>query len=42
MMEIHFLNVGHGDCALVRHHPSDRLTIIDINNGTELDPGGRE
>jgi len=36
MVEIHFLNVGHGDCALIRH-ASNRITMIDINNGTELD-----
>jgi len=36
MLRIHFLNVGHGDCTIVEH-PSGRLTMIDINNGDELD-----
>lgn len=38
---VHFLNVGHGDCTVVEH-PSGRLTVIDINNGDELDWGSRE
>lgn len=37
MLEIHFLNVGHGDCTIIRH-PSGRLTMLDINNGQVLDP----
>jgi beta-lactamase superfamily II metal-dependent hydrolase len=37
MLKIHFLNVGHGDCTVIEH-PSGRLTVIDINNGDELDP----
>src|SRR5437868_3142577 len=28
-LDIHFLNVGHGDCTIVDF--SDRLTVIDIN-----------
>jgi competence protein ComEC len=36
MLNVHFLNVGHGDCTIIKH-PSDHLTVIDINNGTELD-----
>lgn len=35
-LKIHFLNVGHGDCTIVEH-PSGRLTMIDINNGSDLD-----
>jgi len=35
-LKIHFLNVGHGDCTVIEHQ-DDRLTVIDINNGTELD-----
>lgn len=34
--KIHILNVGHGSCSLIEH-PSGRLTLIDINNGGELD-----
>jgi hypothetical protein len=34
--KIHILNVGHGSCTLIEH-PSGRLTMIDINNGTEID-----
>jgi competence protein ComEC len=36
MLKVHFLNVGHGDCNIIKH-PDDRLTVIDINNGAELD-----
>src|SRR5579871_2573894 len=36
MVKIHFLNVGHGDCTIIEH-ASGRLTMIDINNGSELD-----
>lgn len=36
MVKIHFLNVGHGDCTIIEH-VSGRLTMIDINNGTDLD-----
>lgn len=34
-VEIHFLNVGHGDCTYVEHD-SGRLTMIDINNSKTL------
>lgn len=37
MMQVHFLNVGHGDCTVIRHH-SGNLTVIDVNNGDTLDP----
>lgn len=37
MIKVHFLNVGHGDCTIVEH-ASGRLTLVDINNGEELDP----
>lgn len=36
MAKVHFLNVGHGDCTVIEH-ASGRLTVIDINNGDELD-----
>lgn len=36
MLRIHFLNVGHGDCTIIEH-PSGRLTMVDMNNGDELD-----
>ena len=36
MLKIHFLNVGHGDCTIIKHH-SGRITMIDINNATDLD-----
>jgi competence protein ComEC len=36
MLKVHFLNVGHGDCTVIKH-PNDHLTVIDINNGAELD-----
>jgi hypothetical protein len=36
VLEFHFLNVGHGDCTIIRH-PSGRLTMVDINNGQLLD-----
>lgn len=34
-LDIHFLNVGHGDCTFI-DHPSGRLTMIDINNSKSL------
>jgi competence protein ComEC len=37
MLKVHFLNVGHGDCTIIRH-PDGRLTMIDINNAEDLDP----
>jgi hypothetical protein len=36
MVKIHFLNVGHGDCTIIEH-ATGRLTMIDINNGEDLD-----
>lgn len=36
MVKIHFLNVGHGDCTIIEHQ-SGNLSMIDINNGGELD-----
>jgi beta-lactamase superfamily II metal-dependent hydrolase len=35
-LKVHFLNVGHGDCTVIKH-PSGRITIVDIHNGSELD-----
>ena len=35
-LDIYFLNVGHGDCTVVKF-PSDRLTIVDVNNSPGLD-----
>jgi competence protein ComEC len=36
MVKIHFLNVGHGDCTIIEH-ANGNLTMIDINNGNEVD-----
>lgn len=36
MVKIHILNVGHGDCIIIEH-ASGRITMVDINNGGELD-----
>lgn len=36
MLRVHFLNVGHGDCTVIEH-PSNRLTMIDINNSQDYD-----
>jgi competence protein ComEC len=36
MVKVHFLNVGHGDCTIIEH-ASGHLTMIDINNGGDLD-----
>jgi competence protein ComEC len=36
LLRIHFLNVGHGDCTIIKH-PSGRLTVVDINNSQEFD-----
>ncbi len=34
-LEIHFLNVGHGDCTIIKF-PSGRVMMIDINNSKTL------
>lgn len=39
-LDIHFLNVGHGDCTFV-DHPSGRLTMIDISNSKSLPDSDR-
>ena len=36
-LRIDFLNVGHGDCTVIRHD-SGNITVVDINNGGKLDP----
>ena len=36
MLQVDFLNVGHGDCTVISH-PSGRLTMIDINNSQNYD-----
>lgn len=36
MLRVHFLNVGHGDCTIIKHH-SGRLTMVDINNSQNYD-----
>jgi len=36
MIKIHFLNVGHGDCTIIEHESGNK-TMIDINNGEEID-----
>jgi competence protein ComEC len=33
---IHYLNVGHGDCTVIKH-PSGRITVIDSSNGEVID-----
>jgi competence protein ComEC len=35
-LAVHFLNVGHGDCTVIKH-PSGRITVIDTSNAEELD-----
>lgn len=37
MVKIHILNVGHGNCLIIEH-AGGRITMVDINNGGELDP----
>ena len=37
MLKVHFLNVGHGDCTIIRH-PDGRVTMVDINNAKDFDP----
>lgn len=34
-VEIHFLNVGHGDCTFI-DHASRRVTMLDVNNSKSL------
>lgn len=34
--QVHFLNVGNGDCTLIKHH-SGRNTVIDVNKAYALD-----
>jgi len=33
---VHYLNVGHGDCTVIKH-PSGRITVIDTSNGEAID-----
>lgn len=40
MIEIHFLNVGHGDCTIIKFD-SKRIAMIDINNSKVLDEDSR-
>jgi competence protein ComEC len=35
-LKVHFLNVGQGDCTIIEH-PSGKVTMVDINNGTAID-----
>lgn len=35
-LNIWFLNVGHGDCTIIKF-PSERIAIVDINNAPALD-----
>jgi competence protein ComEC len=35
MLDIRFLNVGHGDCTIIEF-PSKRLAMVDINNSKSL------
>lgn len=35
-LRVWFLNVGHGDCTVVEH-ASGRVSVVDINNGDDLD-----
>lgn len=37
-LDVHFLNVGHGDCTFLVH-PSGRITMIDVNNSRSLPLG---
>ncbi len=34
-LDVHFLDVGHGDCTIVEF--PERLTVVDINNGKAFD-----
>jgi competence protein ComEC len=36
ILKVHFLNVGHGDCTVIKH-PSGRITVIDTSNGEAID-----
>jgi competence protein ComEC len=36
VLRVHFLNVGHGDCTIIKHH-SGRLTMVDINTSQDYD-----
>jgi hypothetical protein len=36
-VRVHFLNVGHGDSTIIEH-ASGRLSLININSGSALDP----
>jgi len=40
-LDLHFLNVGHGDCTFI-DPPSGRLTMIDVNNSKSLPAGDPE
>jgi competence protein ComEC len=33
MTTLHYLNVGDGDCTIIQHQPSGRVTMVDICGG---------
>jgi competence protein ComEC len=37
LLRIHFLNVGHGDCAIIEFPTNNRVAMIDINKSSEMD-----
>lgn len=41
MINIHFINVGHGDCIVVEFLDNQRNAIIDINRSSEFDDSTR-
>ena len=36
MATIHFLNVGLGDCTIIKHN-DDKITVIDVNNASKIE-----
>ena len=46
-LDVHFLNVGHGDCTIIRHpgtkkRNEGRVSVIDINDWDHLKPDESE
>lgn len=37
MLNLHFLNVGHGDCKIVQNDETKHISMIDINMSDDMD-----
>lgn len=37
MLNLHFLNVGHGDCKIIQNDETSHISMIDINMSEDMD-----